>query len=232
MSTDDYFVGDEKNPIGFDGKPDYEHLEAVDLQLFNAHLKELLNAKEIELPFFNFVTKAREYRSTKLALGKDQIVIIEGIHGLNPRLTEAVDKNSIYKIYISPLTQINLDNNNRISTTDNRLVRRMVRDHNFRNHPPLKTMQIWASVKRGEKKWIYPFQEEADIMFNSALDYELAILKSFAEPLLRTIKPDCYEYGEAVRLLNFLENFYVAPDDSVPLNSILRETIGNSVIQY
>ena len=232
MSTDDYFVGDERNPIGSDGKPDYEHLEAVDLPLFNDHLKELLNENEIELPVFNFIKKGREYRGDKLSLGKDQIVIIEGIHGLNPRLTEAVDKNSIYKIYISPLTQINLDNNNRISTTDNRLVRRMVRDHNFRNHPAVKTMQIWASVKRGEKRWIYPFQEEADVMFNSALDYELSILKSFAEPLLKTVKPDSDEYGEAVRLLNFLENFYVASDDSVPLNSILRETIGNSVIQY
>jgi uridine kinase len=232
LSTDDYFVGDEKNPVDKDGNPDYEHLEAVDLPLFNNHLSELCDGKEVELPMFNFAAKAREYRGNKLKLGEDQICIIEGIHGLNPRLTESLDSDSIYKIYISPLTQINLDNHNRISTTDNRLVRRMVRDNNFRNYPPIKTLKIWASVKRGEKKWIYPFQEEANIMFNSALDYELSVLKSFAVPLLTTIKPDCEEYGEAVRLLDFLNNFFVAPDDSVPLNSILRETIGNSVIQY
>jgi len=232
MSTDNYFVGEKRNPIGFDGKPDYEHLEAVDLPLFNEHISEICNGQEVELPIFNFNSKAREYRGDKLRLNNDQIVIIEGIHGLNPKLTESLDSKSIYKIYISPLTQINLDNNNRISTTDNRLIRRMVRDNNFRNHPPIKTFEIWASVKRGEKKWIYPFQEEANIMFNSSLDYELSVLKSFAVPLLRTIKPISEVYGEALRLSNFLDNFFVASDDSVPLNSILRETIGNSIIQY
>lgn len=232
MSTDNYFVGEERNPVGFDGKPDYEHLEAVDLPLFNEHISEVCSGNEVEIPVFNFNTKSREYRGNKLKLNNDQIVIIEGIHGLNPGLTESLDSKSIYKIYISPLTQINLDNNNRISTTDNRLIRRMVRDNNFRNYPPIKTFEIWASVKRGEKKWIYPFQEEANVMFNSSLDYELSVLKSFAVPLLRTVKPNSEFYGEALRLLNFLDNFFVASDDSVPLNSILRETIGNSIIQY
>lgn len=232
LGTDDYFVGPEKNPRDEDGKLDYEHLEAVDLDLFNRDLLTLVRGGEIDVPVFNFEEKCREYRGTKMRIADDQILIIEGIHGLNPRLTQMVPPENKFKIYISALTQLNLDSNNRISTTDNRLMRRMVRDHKFRGHSALATMQLWPSVRRGEKTWIFPFQREANAVFNSALDYELSVLKPLVEPLLMEVKPCSPEYAESRRLSEFLVNFLAASDRIIPRNSILREYIGGSCFKY
>jgi len=232
ISTDSYFVGPEKNPKDENGSLDYEHIEAVDLELFNRDLLTLVKGGQVELPYFNFEEKRREYRGEKVQIADDQIVIIEGIHGLNPRLTHMVPQENKFKIYVSALTQLNLDSNNRISTTDNRLMRRMVRDNKFRGHPAIETIQLWPSVRRGEKTWIFPFQREADATFNSALDYELAVLKPLVEPLLMEIKPANQEYAEARRLSEFLLNFLPTGTRDVPHNSILREYIGGSCFKY
>jgi len=232
VSTDDYFVGAERNPVGDDGQPDYEHVEAVDLELFNADLFALTEGHGIELPKFNFETKKREYRGDTLQIGDEQILIVEGIHGLNPRLTEMIPPEREFKIYISALTQLSVDSNNRISTTDNRLIRRMVRDSQFRGHSALETLQMWPMVRRGENRWIFPYQGEANVTFNSALDYELAVLKPCVEPLLMTVKPTDREYAEARRLSEFLLSFLSIADTLVPPNSILREYIGGSSLHY
>jgi uridine kinase len=232
LSTDDYFVGMDKNPVDEDGKPDYEHIDAVDLKLFNSDLLKLIQGKQIQLPTFNFETKKREYRGQTLAIEEDQIVIIEGIHGLNPKLTREIPARNKFKIYVSALTQLSVDSHNRISTTDNRLMRRMVRDHLYRGHSALESIQLWPSVRRGEKRWIFPYQREANATFNSALDYELAVLKPFVEPLLMEVKPFNPEYAEARRLSEFLLSFIGIPDHSVPHNSILREHIGGSSYNY
>lgn len=232
ISVDSYFVGHDKNPRDEEGKLDYEHIEAVDIDLFNKDLLALVEGRQIELPVFNFEEKRREYRGEKLKIAEDQIIIIEGIHGLNPRLTHMIPAENKFKIYVSALTQLNLDSNNRISTTDNRLMRRMVRDNKFRGHSALETLQLWPSVRRGEKAWIFPFQREADATFNSALDYELAVLKPLVEPLLMEVKPSNVEYAESRRLSEFLVNFLAASDRVVPRNSILREYIGGSCFKY
>jgi len=232
IATDDYFVGPAQTPRDESGELDFEHLEAVDLELFNADMLKLINGRQIERPRFNFETKSREYHGRKLAIDDDHVVIVEGIHGLNPRLTEMVPANRKFRIYISALTQLSVDFNNRISTTDNRLMRRMIRDHKYRGHPALETLRRWPSVRRGEKQWIFPFQREADATFNSALDYELAILKPLVEPLLMQIKPSDPEYAESRRLTEFLLNFLGAPDYLVPRSSILREYIGGSTFSY
>lgn len=232
IATDNYFVGVGRNPRDEDGNPDYEHLEAVDLDLFNDQLSRIVEGEEVELPYFNFLTKQREFRGQKLQIDEDQIVLIEGIHGLNPKLTHMVAAERKFKIYISALTQLNVDSHNRVSTTDNRLMRRLVRDHKFRGHSALDTLQLWPSVRRGEKRWIFPFQKEADATFNSALDYELAVLKPLVESLLMQVKPYHEEYAEARRLTEFLLHFLAAPDAPVPGNSILREYIGGSSLTY
>jgi len=232
ISTDDYFVGKDRNPIGEDGKPDYEHIEAVDIESFNRDLMDLIDGKPVPIRRFNFETKLPEFSDNKLQLTHDQILIIEGIHGLNPRLTQEIPPERKFKIYASALTQLNLDPNNRISTTDNRLIRRMVRDHQFRGHSALETLRMWPMVRRGEEKWVFPFQKEADATFNSALDYELAVLKPFVEPLLMQVKPSSPEYAEARRLSGFLLNFLAIQDELVPHDSILREYIGGSALEY
>lgn len=232
ISTDDYFVGNERNPRDENGQLDYEHVEAVDLPLFNEHLAKLCNGEEVDVPTFNFTTKQQEFRGRLLRLAEDQMLIIEGIHGLNPRLTALVPMDRKFRIYVSALTQLNVDSHNRISTTDNRLMRRMVRDHRYRNHSALDTLRLWPSVRRGEKRWIFPFQQEADATFNSALDYELAVLKPKVEPLLMQIKPTVPEYAEARRLAEFLSNFLASDDRGVPRTSILREYIGGSAFKY
>lgn len=232
LGTDDYFVGPERNPVDALGKPDYEHIEAVDLALFNEHLAALCAGREVDAPSFNFALKQREFRGHKLHLAPDQMLIIEGIHGLNPRLTELVPMDSKYRIYISALTQLNVDRHNRISTTDNRLMRRMVRDHRYRGYSALDTLRVWPSVRRGEKRWVFPFQNEADATFNSALDYELSVLKPKVEPLLMQIKPTHPEFAEARRLSEFLLNFLPTDDRAVPRTSILREYIGGSAFKY
>jgi uridine kinase len=232
ISSDNYFVNRDATPRDEAGEPDFEHIETIDLALFNEHLRQLDNGEEVELPRFNFVKGEREFHGDKLRIDADQLVIVEGIHGLNPRLTRAVPGEHKMKIYISALTQLNLDFNNRVSTTDNRLIRRIVRDNQFRGNPALATLKMWPSVRRGEKTWIFPFQQEADIAFNSALDYELAALKPFVEPLLAEVKPYHPQYAEARRLMQFLSSILVVPAEVVPPTSILREFIGRSSFSY
>jgi len=232
ISVDNYFVDRDKTPRDEQGEFDFEHIEAIDLDLFNRHLSELIEGKEIDLPRFNFEKGIKEFPGEKLQLKGDQVVILEGIHCLNPRLTAAIPPENKFKIYISALTQLNLDSHNRVSTTDNRLVRRLVRDNQFRGHSALTTMKMWPSVRRGEKLWIFPFQEEADLAFNSALDYELAVLKPFAEPLLAEVKPYHPQYSEARRLQDFLGSFLGIQHDLVPPTSLLREFIGKSGFRY
>ncbi len=232
VSVDDYFVDRARTPLDADGQPDFEHIETIDIELFNEHLGQLDAGERVELPKFNFEKGAREFKGHSLQIAPDQLVIIEGIHALNPALTQSLPPDHKFKIYISALTQLNLDQNNRISTTDNRLVRRMVRDHQFRGNSALRTLEMWPSVRRGEKKWIFPYQKEADVAFNSALDYELAVLKTLAEPLLREVKPSHPQYADARGLLAFLEYFLGVPIDQIPPTSILREFIGQSSFRY
>jgi uridine kinase len=232
ISVDNYFVNREETPKDEKGENDYEHIESIDLKLFNEHLRRLDTGGEIDVPTFNFHEGRKEFKGDKMRLGPDQMLILEGIHCLNPRLTEVIPPEHKFKVYISALTQLNLDSSNRISTTDNRLVRRMVRDHQFRGHSALVTMNMWPSVRRGEKTWIFPFQNEADIAFNSALDYELAVLKPFVEPLLAEVKPYHAQYSEARRMQEFLSSFLVIPADLIPPTSILREFIGKSSFRY
>jgi uridine kinase len=232
ISVDDYFVDRKRTPRDEHGQYDFEHIETVDLKFFNRHLAALDRGRKIEMPSFNFEKGAREYRGKELQLSPDQLVIVEGIHCLNPRLTAAIPARRKYRIYISALTQLNLDNHNRVATTDNRLIRRLVRDNMFRGYNALDTLGRWSSVRRGEKRWIFPFQKEADTAFNSALDYELAVLKTLAEPLLREVKPSHPQYAEARRLMYFLDSFLALSDAVVPPNSILREFIGRSDFRY
>ena len=232
ISLDNYFVERGLTPLDEKGEVDYEHLEALNLALIDEQLTALDEGKKVELPYYNFHTGKREFRGDFMHIGPDDVIVLEGIHGLNPRLTASVPAEHKFKIYISALTQLNIDSNNRISTTDNRLIRRMVRDNNFRSHSALKTLQMWPKVRRGEKTWIFPFQKEADVAFNSALDYELAVLRPYAEPLLAEIKPSMPEYAEAVRIQQFLANFLVIPTDRVPPTSVIREFIGKSFFQY
>lgn len=232
ISLDNYFHEHAQTPKDENGNPDFEHINALDLELFNRHMGQITRGEEVELPEFNFDTKLREYNGKKIKLEKDDLLIIEGIHGLNPLLTEMIPDAAKFRIYVSALTQLSLDANNRISTTDNRLIRRMVRDHKYRSHSALKTLRMWASVRKGEKQWIFPFQENADATFNSALDYELAVLKPIAEPLLMEVKPYDPEYSEARRLTAFLINFIGISDREVPNTSMLREYIGRSSFKY
>ncbi len=228
LSLDDYFLDRERTPLDEKGEYDFEALEAVELELFNEHLTALIRGEEVELPTYNFKTGRREFRGRPLQLQPGQLLMVEGIHGLNERLTEAIPRGSKLKIYVSALTSLNMDRHNRIHTTDTRLLRRLVRDSQFRNHKAADTIKRWPSVRRGEEKNIFLFQEESDVMFNSALTYELAVLKPFAEPLLQTIPPDTGEHMEAKRLLHFLQYFLPFEPEEVPFNSILREFIGKS----
>jgi len=232
ISTDDYFRDEAHTPRDADGNLDFEHIEAVDVILFNQHLIRLLAGEEIEQVKFNFEMKKREIVGAGVRLEDDELLIVEGIHGLNPRLTYMVPIRKKFRIYVSALTQLAIDANNRISTTDNRLMRRMVRDKRFRGNSPLRTLRMWPSVRNGEKTWVFPFQREADAAFNSALDYELAVLKPLVEPLLLEVKPSDPEYAEARRLSAFLSNFLGMPDFDVPRTSILREYIGRSGFRY
>lgn len=229
MSVDNYFVERKDNPVDEEGKLDFECIEAIDTKLFNEHILKLLNGEEIEVPTFDFEVGTKRYNGEKMRLKDDQILVIEGIHCLNDKLTPLIPKEQKYKIYISCLTVLNLDYNNRISTTDSRLLRRIVRDYQFRGYSALHTLKMWESVNRGERNNIFPFQEEADMMFNSSLIYEIAVLKKYAEPLLRQIDNTHPEYSEAKKLLSMLEYFESIPDDDVPSNSLLREFIGGSI---
>lgn len=229
LSVDDYFVNREDTPLDENGQYDFEALEAVDLDLFNEDLNKLLKGERVEIPTFNFKTGKREYRGKFLQISEDQPIIIEGIHGLNPGLTREVDEDTKFKIYISALTQLNIDGHNRIPTTDTRLIRRIVRDSKYRGHSAKTTLGLWKSVRRGEKKNIFPYQEEAHVMFNSALFYELAVLKKYATPLLEEITKEDVEFVEAKRLLKFLHYFLsIDRDEVIPQTSILKEFIGGS----
>ncbi|WP_297521687.1 nucleoside kinase [uncultured Clostridium sp.] len=228
ISLDDYFVSRDKTPVDEEGKPDFECLEALDLKLFNKHLNELLLGKEIEVPCFNFKTGVREWCGNKVSLDGDRVLIVEGIHGLNDRLTSEIDDKYKFKVYISALTQLNLDSHNKISTTDVRKVRRIVRDSLSRGYDAQKTLSMWPSIKRGEEKNIFIFQEEADVMFNSTLVYELSVLKALALKELSRVSEDSEVYYEAKRLKTFLNFFEDIDFDRVPSNSLLREFIGGS----
>ncbi len=229
ISVDNYFVEREQNPKDEFGNYDFECIEAIDTKLFNEHLTRLLNGEEIEVPTFDFTIGKKFYNGEKLKLADDEILVIEGIHCLNDKLTENIDKSKKVKIYISDLTVLNIDYFSRISTTDTRLIRRIVRDYNYRGYSALNTLKSWYSVNRGEEKYIYPYQEEADYMFNSSLVYELAVLKKHALPLLKEIDNTNEEYGEAQRIIELLEYFDDIPDEDIPNDSLLREFIGGSI---
>lgn len=229
IEVDNYFHDRSQSPVDHDHKIDFEHIEAVDLVLLNAHLRALEEGCEIGLPTFNFKQGIKEFRGERLNLHSDQIVILEGIHCLNPRLTEHVADAHKFKVYVSALTQLTLDNNNPISTTDLRLLRRMVRDYRTRSKSALTTLQMWRSVRDGEEKWIFPYQKEADATFNSALAFEPAVLKNYVRPLLSEVKPFEREYAEARRLLAFLELVNSSSAEHVPPTSLIREFIGGSV---
>lgn len=232
VSLDDYYKPKDQAPLDDQGQPDLEALEALDIERLNQNLLDLFSGEEALLPVFDFRCGQRRETGRPLRMDNDTILLMEGIHGLNDRLTPLVPAERKFRIYISALTQLNLDDLNRVPTTDNRLIRRMVRDYQFRSYTAQDTLQIWSSVSRGERRNIFPFQGSADAMFNSALDYELSVLKVFAEPLLRSVKPTSKEYSEACRLLSFLSNLSPIPSEMVPRYSILREFIGNSGFKY
>lgn len=228
LSLDDYYVDRELCPKHPDGSFDFECLESIDVKLFNEDMNRLLKGEAVDMPSFNFKTGKREYRGRKLTLGADDILVIEGIHGLNDRLSQLIPPEHKFKIYISALTQLNIDEHNPLSTTDERLIRRIVRDARTRGTNAMETIAMWPSVRKGERENIFPFQEQVDVMFNSALVYELAVLKVYAEPLLFGIERDCPEYLEAKRLLKLLDYFLPMPADGIPNNSLLREFVGGS----
>lgn len=229
ISVDNYFVERQDTPKDEQGNYDFECIEAIDLKLFNDHLVKLLNGETVEVPKFDFKIGTKVYDGTTMKMGKEDILVIEGIHCLNDRLTSKIPQDEKVKIYISDLTVLNIDYFNRISTTDTRLIRRIVRDYNFRGYDALTTLKTWYSVNRGEEKNIYPFQEYADYMFNSSLIYELAVFKKYAVPLLKEIYNTHKEYGEAQRIIKLLEYFDDIPDDDIPNTSLLREFIGGSI---
>lgn len=226
IAVDNYFVNREDTPLDSEGNYNFECLEAIDVKQFNEDMTRLLQGEEVELPYFNFKTGQREYRGNFMKLGKEDVLVIEGIHCLNDKLSSSLPTKSKFKIYISALTQLNIDEHNRIPTTDGRLIRRIVRDARTRGTSAKQTIAMWNSVRRGEEENIFPYQESADVMFNSALIYELAVLKLYAEPLLFSIGKDEPEYNEAKRLLKFLDYFLGVPSESIPSNSILREFVG------
>lgn len=232
ISLDDYFVDRERTPRDADGEFDYESLYALDLAVFNDHINRLIAGEEVELPYYNFATGMREYRGNRIRLSPDNILLIEGIHGLNPELTRSVPENMKFRVYVSALTTISIDDHNWIPTTDNRLLRRIIRDAKYRNVTPAETIRRWPSVRRGENRWIFPYQENADVMFNSALLFELGVMKDRADALLRSVPHDEREYAEASRLRRFLSYFQSIPVDYVPSTSLLREFLGGSSFRY
>ena len=232
VSLDDYFVNREQTPRDANGDYDYESLYALDLDFFNQQLQSLLNGEEVELPRFNFTTGKREMSGNRLKIDENMILILEGIHALNPELTAHLPVESKFKIYVSALTTILLDNHNYIPTTDNRLLRRIIRDFKYRGYSAEETISRWPSVRAGEDKWIFPYQENADVMFNSALLFELAIIKDYAEPILRKVPNNRPEYSEAYRLRKFLEYFVPLQDKELPPTSLLREFLGGSSFRY
>ena len=232
ISLDDYFVDREKTPLDENGEYDYEALEAIDLELFNDHLRRLMAGQSVDIPRYDFITGRRTQHGTPLTLDERSILIIEGIHGLNPRLTPSIPDSKKFRIYISCFTSVAMDNLSRIATTDNRLLRRLTRDYKQRGADALHTLSRWASVRRGEERHIFPYQENADVMLNSSLFYEISVLRPYAEKILREVPDTVPEFDEARRMLKFLDNFIPIPSDEVPPTSILREFIGGSSFTY
>lgn len=232
ISLDNYFVERDRTPRDETGDYDFESLYALDLELFNEHLNRLVAGDEVELPYYNFETGRREYRDERIRLGENSILLIEGIHGLNPELTANVPEEMKYRVYVSALTTLSIDYHNHIPTSDNRLIRRIVRDAKYRGIPAAETIRRWPSVRRGEERWIFPYQENADSMFNSSLLFELAVLKDYAEQQLRRVPDDIPEFGQALRLKKFLGYFLSIDPSTVPSTSLLREFIGGSSFRY
>ena len=232
ISLDNYFLPREETPKDEKGEYDYESIYALDLELFNRQMQAILRGEEVELPYYNFQTGLREYRGQKIQLRDNMVLVMEGNHGLNPELTPQIPEENKFKIYVSALTTISLDHHNWIPTTDNRLVRRIVRDFNYRGYSARQTIARWESVRAGEDKWIFPFQENADVMFNSALLFEFAAFRSHVEPILNMVPQNCREYAEAYRLLRFMKYFYAIRDNEIPHTSLMREFIGGSSFVY
>ena len=232
LSLDDYFVERDKTPLDEFGEKDYESLYALDLDLFEENLLALMNGNEVELPSYNFVSGKREFKGNRLKMGANNILIVEGIHALNPELTERIPAINKFMIYVSALTSISLDNHNWIPAADNRLLRRLVRDYRYRGYSAVETISRWESVRRGEEKWIFPYQENADVMFNSAMIYELAAIRRHVEPILQQVPKTDPEYAEAYRLLKFLSYFNYITDRELPPTSLLREFLGGSSFRY
>ena len=232
IALDDYFVDRDKTPLDEDGKPDFEALEAIDLATLNDHLQRLAAGESVEIPRYDFISGKRQWHEKPLKLSDRSILILEGIHALNPRLTPGIADGSKFKIYISCFTSVAMDNFSRIPTSDNRMLRRTIRDHATRGNNALRTLQMWSSVRRGEEKHIFPYQENANVMFNSSLFYELSVLRAVAEPALREVPDTAPEYAEAKRMLKFLDNFVPIAPDEIPPTSLLREFIGGSSFKY
>lgn len=232
ISLDDYFIDRDKTPLDENGEKDYESLYALNLELFEEHMLKLMKGDKVELPYYNFVSGMSEYRGNFLKMDENSILIVEGIHGLNPELTSHIPSENKFLIYVSALTTISLDDHNWIPASDNRLIRRMVRDYTYRGYSAQQTISRWDSVRRGEDKWIFPFQENADVMFNSAMIYELAAIRQHAEPILMQVPRTVPEYSEAYRLLKFLSYFNHITDRELPPTSLLREFLGGSSFRY
>lgn len=228
IALDDYFIDISKRPLDENGKPDFESVRALDIELFNKNLSDLLEGKKVSLPTFNFLLGKREYNGNYLQLGEKDIIIVEGLHALNDELTMSINKNQKYKIYISPLTQMNIDHHNHIHTSDIRKLRRIVRDSKTRGFEAGDTLRMWPEIKKGERENIFRFQDDVDTVVNSSMIYEVGLLKTYVEPLLFNVNEDDPEYPEALRLINFLRNFLPIPSDDVPADSVLREFIGGS----
>ena len=232
ISLDDYFVDREKTPRDASGDYDYEHLHALNLELFNEQLNALFRGEEVELPRYDFATGHSNPSGKKLRMGPKDILVVEGIHALNPELTAQIPQELIYRVYASALTTLLLDSHNYIPTTDNRLLRRIIRDNKYRAVNAQETIRRWPSVRKGENRWIFPYQENANQMFNTAMLFELAVIKRQAEPLLEQVPENCPEYAEAYRLLKFLRYIRPIPEDQIPPTSLLREFLGGSSFEY
>ena len=231
ISIDDYFLDRSKTPVKPNGELDTESLNAVDVTLFNKHLTKLFEGERVELPEYNFTLGKREYRGKSLKVEENDVVIIEGLHALNEDLTISIERRNKFKIYINALTQLNIDNHNRIHTSDTRKLRRIIRDNKYRCYSASQTLNMWNNIREGEEEFIFPFQDDSDVIINSALIYELGILKTYAEPLLFSVPEDDPMYSEAIRLINFLRNFLPIPSDYIPQDSVLREFIGGSCFE-
>jgi uridine kinase len=231
LSTDDYFVERKDSPRREDGSYEFEIVEALDIKLFNMHMKSLLSGKEVIIPTYNFITGEKEYKRKTISLKNNQVLIVEGLHAISEKLNSSIEKKNKLRLYISPFTPLGLDRHNHISTTDIRLLRRMVRDYKHRGYSAEETLDKWLKMRDSEEKYIYPYQREADIVVNTSLAYEIGVLRTYAEPLLYSISKDATNYEEAIRILNFLKGFLNIPSDVIPTTSVLREFIGNSYFE-